>query len=114
MLRCVCHGLPRRGHRPSQRQGQTHAGRLLRRLWRLPARLPTGAITFEEREAAAYDEQAVLENKQKKAAAAAPEHSGCPGHQMHQFDRKPAQASAAGTAMPSSWASGPAKSSSCP
>ena len=27
---------------------------------------PTGAITFEEREAAAYDEQAVLENKQKK------------------------------------------------
>ena len=62
---------------------------------------PTGAITFEEREAAAYDEQAVLENKQKKAAAAAPEHSGCPGHQMHQFDRKPAQASAAGTAMPS-------------
>ena len=43
---------------------------------------PTGAITFEEREAAAYDEQAVLENKQKKAAAAAaPAHSGCPGHQ---------------------------------
>lgn len=63
---------------------------------------PTGAITFEEREAAAYDEQAVLENKQKKAAAAtAPAHSGCPGHQMHQFDRKAAPASAAGTAMPS-------------
>ena len=63
---------------------------------------PTGAITFEEREAAAYDEQAVLENKQKKAAAAAaPAHSGCPGHQMHQFDRKPAPASAAGAAMPS-------------
>ena len=60
---------------------------------------PTGAITFEEREAAAYDEQAVLENKQKKAAAAAaPAHSGCPGHQMHQFDRKAAPASAAGTA----------------
>ena len=63
---------------------------------------PTGAITFEEREAAAYDEQAVLENKQKKAAAAAvPAHSGCPGHQMHQFDRKSAPASAAGAAMPS-------------
>ena len=31
----------------------------------LPA-CPTGAITFVEREAAAYDEQAVLENKQKK------------------------------------------------
>ena len=26
---------------------------------------------------------------------------GCPGHQMHQFDRKPAPAPAAGTAMPS-------------
>ena len=43
---------------------------------------PTGAITFEEREAAAYDEQAVLENKQKKAAAGRrskqPPH-GCPG-----------------------------------
>ena len=64
---------------------------------------PTGAITFEEREAAAYDEQAVLENKQKKAAAAAaPAHSGCPGHQMHQFSRKPAPAApAAGAAMPS-------------
>ena len=63
---------------------------------------PTGAITFEEREAAAYDEQAVLENKQKKAAAAAaPAHSGCPGHQMHQFDRKAAPAPAAGVAMPS-------------
>ena len=63
---------------------------------------PTGAITFEEREAAAYDEQAVLENKQKKAAAAAAQaHSGCPGHQMHQFDRKPAPAPAAGAAMPS-------------
>ena len=65
---------------------------------------PTGAITFEEREAAAYDEQAVLENKQKKAAAAqAPAHSGCPGHQMHQFDRKsaPAASAAVGTALPS-------------
>ena len=27
---------------------------------------PAGAITFEEREAAAYDEKAVLENKRKK------------------------------------------------
>lgn len=48
---------------------------------------PTGAITFEEREAAAYDEQAVLENKQKKAAAAKPAFSGCPGSRMQQFDR---------------------------
>lgn len=28
---------------------------------------PTGAITFVEREAAAYDEQAVMENKQQKS-----------------------------------------------
>ena len=63
---------------------------------------PTGAITFEEREAAAYDEQAVLENKQKKAAAAAPALAGCPGHQMHQFNRKPAPAApTAGVSMPS-------------
>lgn len=50
---------------------------------------PTGAITFVEREAAAYDEKAVQENmqkKQKNAGAAAP-HTGCPGHQMHRFDR---------------------------
>ncbi len=46
----------------------------------------TGAITFTEREAAAYDEQAVLENKQKKAAPAQPAASafhGCPGSRMH-------------------------------
>lgn len=43
---------------------------------------PTGAITFVEREAAAYDEKAVQENMKKKAT-----HTGCPGHQMHQFDR---------------------------
>ena len=71
MQRCgacvtACHEVPS----PCKRQGQADAGRLLRRLWRLPAGCPTGAITFTEREAAAYDEQAVLENKQKKAAAA--------------------------------------------
>ena len=60
---------------------------------------PMGAITFTEREAAAYDEQAVLENKQKKAAAqAAPTFHGCPGHQMHQFDRSAASTAAAPTA----------------
>lgn len=50
---------------------------------------PTGAITFIEREAAEYDEKAVLANKQKKMQEtddAAP-HAGCPGHQMHQFTR---------------------------
>lgn len=74
---------------------------------------PTGAITFEEREAAAYDEQAVLENKQKKAAAAAPTESakpafsGCPGHQMHRFDRSAAPTPAAAAAQPSQLAQWP-------
>ena len=41
----------------------------------LPA-CPTGAITFVEREAAEYDEAAVLENKRKMEGPAA---AGCPG-----------------------------------
>ena len=45
---------------------------------------PTGAITFVEREAAAYDEAAVKANMEQKKQA---HHSGCPGHQMHRFDR---------------------------
>ena len=48
----------------------------------LPA-CPTGAISFVEREAADYDEHAVLANKQRKMQ---PEgmsiHTGCPGSQM--------------------------------
>lgn len=42
----------------------------------LPA-CPTGAIAFEEREAPAYDEAAVLASKQK--AEAKPAFAGCPG-----------------------------------
>lgn len=45
---------------------------------------PTGAITFTEREAAAYDEQAVLANKKQKGQ---PVFVGCPGKQMHRFNR---------------------------
>ena len=45
---------------------------------------PTGAITFIEREAAAYDEQAVLANKKQKGQ---PVFAGCPGKQIHQFNR---------------------------
>ena len=53
----------------------------------LPA-CPTGAITFVEREAAAYDEQAVMENKQKKMrkeGMTLP--CGCPGSQSRQIKR---------------------------
>lgn len=47
---------------------------------------PTGAITFVEREAAEYDEKAVLENKRKKLAAAIPH--GCPGHQLRRLKER--------------------------
>ena len=55
----------------------------------LPA-CPTGAITFVEREAAAYDEKAVQENKrkQKEPCGGVSAHGGCPGHQLHRFDRQ--------------------------
>ena len=68
----------------------------------LPA-CPTGAITFEEREAAAYDEAAVMANKQKKEASAintaqsVPQSNeakkahtahGCPGQRIAQFNRQ--------------------------
>ena len=43
---------------------------------------PTGAITFEEREAPAYDEAAVQEDKKKKELQEKMKHfheGGCPG-----------------------------------
>lgn len=46
---------------------------------------PTGAITFVEREAAEYNEQAVLENKAKQSGEI-PHHSGCPGQQMRRLN----------------------------
>ena len=62
----------------------------------LPA-CPTGAITFEEREAPAYDEAAVLASKQQKAAA----HTGCPGMQMRQMNRAAAKEAPAAAPVPS-------------
>ena len=50
----------------------------------LPA-CPTGAISFVEREAVAYDEQAVLANKQKKMQQGMSLHGGCPGTRMRTF-----------------------------
>ena len=58
----------------------------------LPA-CPTGAITFVEREAAAYDEQAVMENKQRKMrkeGMTLP--CGCPGSQSRNIQRQEAPA----------------------
>ena len=52
---------------------------------------PTGAIRFVEREAAPYDEQAVLENQRKKAAQSTTEFPGCPGQRMRQLAQWPCQ-----------------------
>ncbi len=51
----------------------------------LPA-CPTNAITFEQREAPAYDEAAVLAAKEKKASATLP--CGCPGTQSRAIKRE--------------------------
>ena len=62
----------------------------MRRTWCLPA-CPTGAITFVEREAAAYDEEAVLANQRKKAGENKSAHhmsGGCPGSRMRQMKRE--------------------------
>lgn len=54
----------------------------------LPA-CPAGAITFVEREALAYNEQAVQENKAARRNEA-PAHLGCPGQQVRQFSPREA------------------------
>lgn len=51
----------------------------------LPA-CPTNAITFEEREAPAYDEEAVKQAKLKKSASKLP--CGCPGTQSKAIKRE--------------------------
>lgn len=51
----------------------------------LPA-CPTNAITFEEREAPAYDEDAVRQNKMKKFGVKLP--CGCPGSQSKSIKRE--------------------------
>ena len=54
---------------------------------------PTGAITFVEREAEAYNEQAVQANKNKRPA-------GCPGQQLKRFHPEAASAVPAATVTP--------------
>ena len=56
---------------------------------------PTGAITFEEREAPEYDERAVQEAKEKKKMDErkhAHHEGGCPGSRMMQFEQKEEEA----------------------
>ena len=61
---------------------------------------PTGAISFEQREAADYDEAAVLKAKAEKAAREKQMQEkamagGCPGSRMMQFQRPAASVAAA-------------------
>ncbi|MBD5129829.1 MAG: 4Fe-4S binding protein [Ruminococcaceae bacterium] len=51
---------------------------------------PTDAITFEEREAPAYDEAAVAAAKREKLAEGSIPHSGCPGIQPRQIEHNEA------------------------
>jgi ferredoxin len=53
---------------------------------------PTGAITFEEREAAEFDEAAVQKNRQQNALP--PLACGCPGSSARTLDRAPEAAAA--------------------
>lgn len=57
---------------------------------------PTGAISFIKREAAAYDEKAVLENMRKKneqKLLSGNSHTGCPGSRMQTIQHSPEAAS---------------------
>ena len=65
----------------------------------LPA-CPMDAISFEMREAPAYDEEAVLRNKREKEAAKLP--CGCPGSQSKAILRQPAAVAAVNAAAPQS------------
>ena len=54
---------------------------------------PTGAISFEEREAAAYDEAAVKANQKKAEEIKMHNHEGgCPGSRMREMKRENTQA----------------------
>lgn len=66
----------------------------------LPA-CPTGAISFVEREAAEYNEQAVLENKAKQSNKTS-RHFGCPGQQTRRFERAQAGEVPAAVVQPAS------------
>ena len=64
----------------------------------LPA-CPTGAISFEEREAPEYNEDAVRQAKMKKHGMTLP--CGCPGTQSKTLKREPCNISAKETSVPS-------------
>ncbi len=66
----------------------------------LPA-CPTNAITFEEREAPAYNEAAVLAAKQTKTGGTLP--CGCPGTQSRVLKREPVSVSTTASSQLLQW-----------
>ncbi len=58
---------------------------------------PVDAITFVEREAASYNEQAVMENIRAKAKLFPEVHSGCPSSRTHKFEADNSQEDIAAT-----------------
>ena len=79
----------------------------------LPA-CPAGAIRFVEREAAAYDEAAVMENKKKKMQAEGMKLSGgCPGSRASTLEREQGDCGSMG-AMPSQLTQWPVQSKLAP
>ena len=68
---------------------------------------PTDAIRFVEREAAAYDEAAVLESKRQKASARTASQGGCPGTRtkaiVHPADETESQQAASSVSRLSQW-----------
>ncbi len=68
---------------------------------------PTGAITFETREAAEYDRDAVEANMKKKKQSKLPDHSagGCPGSKVREMhrDAAPVEASISASSQLRNW-----------
>lgn len=96
-MRRLHHGVSRGRDRDDRRQGNPDAGGRLRRLRRLPARLPGGGDFACRAGSGAYDEQAVPGNKrreaQKRVTAGVPH--GCPGQRLRRFAHPGAEATAA-------------------
>ena len=67
----------------------------------MPASCPTGAISFEEREAPAFDEEAVRQAKMQKHGVKLP--CGCPGTQSRAIERAPVPESVQASSQLRQW-----------
>lgn len=83
-MRCLCQGLPRRAIEIINGKAELVREHFCDGLGDCLPECPTGAISFEEREAPAYDEKAVKEAQKNQAA---PKHMGCPGSKSMQIQR---------------------------